>query len=447
MKKITLSIILTLVLNTFSYGQCWRSISAGYSNFFAIAENGTLWAWGRNSNGELGDGTNIQRTTPVQIGTDTNWKEISASIDGIFSFTLAVKTDGTLWTWGSNNRGQLGDGTTTNRNFPLQIGTDTNWKTVSAGLTHSIGIKQNGTLWGWGSSERFALIGFPSGPNVLAPEQRSMDTNWRQASAHDRVTVAVKTNNTVWCWGYNENGFLDVAFGATIANNIQVPTPKLNTTNILYTNTGDRTSIDVRTNNLLVNPGDLQNNNPLFVKAYDIGEDTSAYIRLDNNTLWSSGDRLGSLTQVIETVQLGTANNWKSVNVGGLSAGAINNNGDLYVWGSNQNGQLGNGTSGPTTTSFIPILVACPSALSNQDFQKSMKLKLYPNPANDQLTIEFHSMINHLIIYDILGKEVLNQHFTDTTATIDVSSFSKGTYILKNSSNSDENEVIKFIKE
>ena len=96
--------------------------------------NGTLWAWGNNFYGQLGDGTTTGRTTPVQVGTETNWK----AVDTGTSHTVATRTNGTLWAWGGNADGQLGDGTTTARLSPIQIGTNTDWVVLSAGGQHTI---------------------------------------------------------------------------------------------------------------------------------------------------------------------------------------------------------------------------------------------------------------------------------------------------------------------
>ena len=108
-------------------GGCWKTISAGKFHTLAIKTDGSLWAWGENFFGELGDGTNINKNTPIQIGTDTNWQTISAGVQ----YTIAIKTDGSLWAWGFNGYGELGNGTTTQQNSPVQIGTDTDWQSVA----------------------------------------------------------------------------------------------------------------------------------------------------------------------------------------------------------------------------------------------------------------------------------------------------------------------------
>ena len=102
----------------------WKTISAGDDHTVATRSDGTLWAWGDNGFGQLGDGTTTDRLTPTQIGTATNWKTITA---GRFHDTAATRSDGTLWAWGDNAYGQLGDGTTTDRTSPTQIGAATTW--------------------------------------------------------------------------------------------------------------------------------------------------------------------------------------------------------------------------------------------------------------------------------------------------------------------------------
>ena len=101
--------------------------------------------------GQLGDGTTTTRSTPVQIGSDTNWQSIATGQD----HSLAIKADGTLWTWGSNYHGQLGDGTTIERHSPVQIGSDTNWQSINTGGTHSfhsLATNTDGSLWAWGGN-------------------------------------------------------------------------------------------------------------------------------------------------------------------------------------------------------------------------------------------------------------------------------------------------------
>jgi hypothetical protein len=126
----------------------WKSISGGNNHSLAIKQDGTLWAWGLNFYGELGDGTNAEKYIPTHIGVATNWQSLSAGIH----HSLAIKQDGTLWAWGYNNEGRLGDGTQLDKNVPTLIGITSNWVSVSGGSTHSFAVRQDGTLWSWGQN-------------------------------------------------------------------------------------------------------------------------------------------------------------------------------------------------------------------------------------------------------------------------------------------------------
>ena len=110
----------------------WATVSATRHNNLAVRTDGTLWAWGNNFSGQIGNGTggtvDDYVTRPVQVGTATNWKSASAGQTASF----AIRTDGTLWAWGDNTNYRLGLGDTVDRHVPVQVGTATNWATVSA---------------------------------------------------------------------------------------------------------------------------------------------------------------------------------------------------------------------------------------------------------------------------------------------------------------------------
>jgi alpha-tubulin suppressor-like RCC1 family protein len=167
-----------------------------------------LWAWGQGTLGRLGDGSATNRSTPVTTSSGgTNWKQVSCGND----HTAAIKTDGTLWTWGRNYGGALGDGSTTNRNTPVTtFAGGTNWKQVSSGNSHTAAIKTDGTLWTWGAGSSGVLGNAVTTGNISTPVTTfAGGTNWKQVSAGGATcTAAIKTDGTLWIWGRGTSGQL-----------------------------------------------------------------------------------------------------------------------------------------------------------------------------------------------------------------------------------------------
>jgi len=188
----------------------WLSVAAGEYHNIAFKTDGTLWAWGANEYGQLGLGTSDGEGgiyTPEQIGEDTDWAKVVAGRN----FNVATKTDGSLWTWGNNGHGQLGlgdSGWDANRTTPEQIGEDTDWASVSAGDSYSMATKTDGSLWAWGNNEH-GQLGFSDNiweKNV--PEQVGEDTDWASVTAGDFHSMAIKANGSLWAWGNNGHGQL-----------------------------------------------------------------------------------------------------------------------------------------------------------------------------------------------------------------------------------------------
>jgi alpha-tubulin suppressor-like RCC1 family protein len=201
-------------VTTFAGGNNWKQIACGYNHTAAIKTDGTLWTWGSNSNGQLGDNTTNIRCTPVTtFAGGTNWKQVACAGEFGLAFSAAIKTDGTLWTWGNNLRGQLGDNTGTNKITPVTtFAGGTNWKQVSCGGSAYIAaIKTDGTLWVWGISNLGQLGAGPSGSGSRSSTPITTfagGNNWKQVSAGHRHAAAIKTDGTLWIWGTNSYGAL-----------------------------------------------------------------------------------------------------------------------------------------------------------------------------------------------------------------------------------------------
>ena len=195
----------TTPVTTFSGGANWKQVASGIQHMAAIKTDGTLWNWGGNTSGQLGINSIVgRRCTPVQVsGNATNWKQVSCGVD----FTAAIKTDGTLWTWGINGFGQLGINVSGIRSIPVTVfGSGTNWKLVNCGKEFAAAIKTDGTLWTWGNNNIGQLGINVSGTGSMrcTPVQEFTGaTNWKRVSCGSQHTVAIKTDGTLWTWGYN----------------------------------------------------------------------------------------------------------------------------------------------------------------------------------------------------------------------------------------------------
>jgi alpha-tubulin suppressor-like RCC1 family protein len=193
---------------TVAGGTTWSSVAMASSLSGAIKTDGTLWTWGRNLSGALGNNNSISQSSPVQtIASGTNWKQIAV---GGFYWMASIKTDGTLWSWGINGNGQLGNNTTSDKSSPIQtVSAGTNWKQITAGYRHAAAIKTDGTLWTWGRNN-YAQLGDGTTIDRSSPVQTvSGDTTWSVVSAGNTgMTASIKTDGTLWTWGRNNIGQL-----------------------------------------------------------------------------------------------------------------------------------------------------------------------------------------------------------------------------------------------
>jgi len=182
----------------------WSNIGAGDYHSLAIKTDGTLWTWGYNAEGQLGDGTTTHKSSPTQIGGLTNW----SSIDGGYYYSMAIKTDGTLWGWGQTQyRGEIGDGTNIDKSSPVQIGNLTDWAKISCSSNHSLAIKTDGTLWTWGCNT-YGELGLNDLIHRSSPVQIGSLTDWSEIASASPFSLAIKTDGTLWGWGRNLSGQL-----------------------------------------------------------------------------------------------------------------------------------------------------------------------------------------------------------------------------------------------
>lgn len=454
MKKLLL-IILTL-LSMQLQAQCWKEVAIGNFHTVAIQENGSLWSWGRNSEGQAGTGSNLEKyESPVQVGTALDWKKISAGSD----FVIAQKNDGTLWGWGNNSFGQLGL-TSGIIKTPIQIVPGTDWKEFSCGEFHIIALKNDGTMWSWGSDENNQLGNGSTANSSNTPIHIGVDSTWKTISAGHSSGLAIKSDGTLWSWGVllNTYEFEDIP-GSKIPLQVEFYT------DWKYISCGYYYALAIRENGTL----------------WSWGRNSEGQLGNGNN----NGNFLFSRPE-----QVGTGT-WLTAHAGLYSSHAIKSDGSLWAWGTNTEGSFGNDLTSssysPTAipqqnvikiakgirnyTGFInnenilkmcgksasgclasnitgniptPTTVVCSTASLNENILNT--ISVYPNPTSGILNIENTNNLNieKLTVIDVTGKILLEQK--NNTSQIDVQRLPAGMYILEITANGAKQHT-KFIKE
>ena len=314
----------------------WSSTGTGCGDSQSVIKNdGTLWVWGSNNFGQLGKNDTANRSSPVQVGSATNWSKVSNGTGVVF---MAVKTDGTLWCWGRDFRGGLGLTNSVNisKSSPTQIGTGTNWSNVFSGFNRTFAIKTDGTLWTWGYSNQHGEAGLnstlPYSQGISSPTQVG-SSSWAAANAGEECSYGIKTDGTLWAWGRNNNG--ESGLNETISRSSPTQVGSGTTwSSILELQNGGRLAGAIKTDGTLWTWG-----------ANDQGQ-------LGHN------DRVNksSPTQVAGTTWLKVAISYKT------ALFATKTNGTLWSWGQNQNGQLG---QNDTVQRSSPVQIGTGTTWSN----------------------------------------------------------------------------------
>ena len=341
----------------------WARAATGRLHSAAVKTDGTLWTFGYNQVGMIGDNTTIYRSSPVQVGALTTWYQLTA---GRFH-TVATKTDGTLWTFGYNGSGQLGDNTILNRSSPVQVGALTTWSQVAGGHYHTLAIKTNGTMWSWGSNNNAQLGQNDINADRSSPTQIGALTTWSKVKAGSYFNIALKTDGTLWTWGANNRGQIGDNTVYRRSSPVQIGADT-NWSQISASNGGNRA---IKTNGTLygwgfntqgesVSDGTVEpRSSPVQVGTYveawskiSAGSNISLATKADG-TLWAFGYNgqgdLGVNDRVNRSspVQVGALSTWSLIDgaIYGKNSAAIKTDGTLWIWGNNQNGQVGNNTA------------------------------------------------------------------------------------------------------
>ena len=283
----------------------------------AVIENGNLWVWGYNIGGPLGLNNQTSYNSPIQVGTDSTWAAVATG----GTTMIATKTDGTLWGWGTQGFGALGLNSRTPYSSPVQLMSDKTWPTSSDALTvggsdtgkesRMFAIASDGTIWACGQNSHGSLGTNVGGTSNHKSSPVQIPGSWKMTTSADRFGAGIKTDGTLWSWGYSYSGSIGVP-GFARSSPVQ-----LNGTNWATISSNWKCSLGTQTNGTLWSWGE------------------GGYGTMGDN---SKGDNLSP-------TQIGTNTNWsytaRPQNTY-LSAAALKTDGTLWAWGSNRYGQMGN---------------------------------------------------------------------------------------------------------
>jgi uncharacterized repeat protein (TIGR02543 family) len=373
------------------------SIWGGAREVITLKSDGTVWTWGLNARGQLGNGTTTDASLPVQVAGPGGTGHLSGliAVMGGEQHNIALKSDGTVWTWGSNHEDQLGDGNATDSSTPVQVSGLTSIVKLGGRGYHSVAVKSDGTVWTWGSA-RYGALGNgvdDSNNDYLVPIEVQGVTNPIMVTAGYMFSFALMQDHTLMAWGNNEEG--ELGDGTTINRLTPVPVTGIN--NVVWVSAGWTHTVAIRADGTVWTWGannwqgafdcedTYDNNNLGFFCGYGmlgdgtendhstpeqvpglsgaimaLGGDASTAVLLRDGTVWTFGSNGAG--------QLGVPNIYQSlvpVQVQGLCKAdyimtrdfhnvALCTDGTMWTWGSGDNGELGNGS---TASSAVPVQV------------------------------------------------------------------------------------------
>jgi alpha-tubulin suppressor-like RCC1 family protein/6-phosphogluconolactonase (cycloisomerase 2 family) len=297
------------------------AVATGSLHSLAAKSDGTVWAWGFNSDGELGIGNNTPSTVPVQVGLSS-----VLTVAAGFSHSLALKSDGTVWAWGHNADGELGNASNTASNVPVHVAGLTGVVAIAGGAGYSLALKADGTVWAWGTNSDGEL-GTGSATNSNVPVQVSGLTGVIGIVGGATHSLALKSDGSLWAWGSNFLGQL----GNSTTTGTNVPVPVIGIGSVVGLGAGQFHSLALRA----------------------------------DGTVWAWGDNFFGQLGNGSNTPLGTVNNvpGQVANLTGVGAIAslvatglaLKSDGTVWAWGSNSSGELGNGGN---ANSDVPVQVS-----------------------------------------------------------------------------------------
>jgi len=407
----------------------WVHVDNGLSHTVGIREDGTTWAWGWNSNGQLGINQNSDRYEPTLVDSGTNWGGPFVNINSTAHFNIAIKENGSLWAWGMNTNKEVGK--YFNNTIPVCLDSAHygKWTSISAGFNHSIAMKEDSTIWGWGKNAAGQLLGInPVEVDTLT--QLGTD-KWKMVEVGQNNAFGIKADGTFWAWGANTQGQLGI--GTTNNVSVMTPIPELDqlmypiissglqhtvilerylpdaaiTTFLVSDRSTDSTRIQLEWNGTISNVGSS------FMD--------SALVSLSINGTTVKDTVVYNLNAQ-DSLHFNEPLNWTPDTAGTYTFCLKISKVALMEVNTQNNQQCNNLDLAPHVTP--------PTSINNLD---AKKVVMYPNPAKEWVNIETEQPLEKLNIIDISGRTVVeyNNSLQSNTSKIHIGELQNGLYLLQ----------------
>lgn len=408
----------------------WKKTVGGKAYGFFLAEDGSLWAAGTATNGVQGTNDGVDHKVLTRIGTDNDWADMACSRFWGYS-AFAIKTNGTLWAWGENSAGQLGIGNTQAQTLPVQVGTDTDWKQVAAGVSSVLALKADGSLWGWGLNMYGELFGYEG--RQSSPVRLGSETDWEKVLVIEFRAYAVKKDGTLWAWGDNSRNLLGFNTpteeeSTSEGNPVEVVTePQITKPTQVTAVEGEVLAVSGCENTLSVATG----TDGIIEKVWMFGSNADG--ALGDGKGLGNGNKDIPFATVPVNPSLKSSLKFTSMSSGQNYTMMLTDDGDIWGWGCNRGGQLGDETPNDqlqVAYKLKPIVINCPQdEVSSVGSLKDGKVDAAVSFDGQVLALQSDGLLTSGRIYDMNGTAVMILAASETSWN--VATLSQGVYVAE----------------
>lgn len=408
----------------------WKKSVGGKAYGFFLAEDGSLWAAGTAESGVQGTNDGVDHKVLTRIGTDNDWADMACSRFWGYS-AFAIKTNGTLWAWGENSAGQLGIGNTQAQTLPVQVGTDTDWKQVAAGVSSVLALKADGSLWGWGLNMYGELFGYEG--RQSSPVRLGSETDWEKVLVIEFRAYAVKKDGTLWAWGDNSRNLLGFNTpteeeSTSEGNPVEVVTePRITKPTQVTAVEGEVLAVSGCENTLSVATG----TDGIIEKVWMFGSNADG--ALGDGKGLGNGNKDIPFATVPVNPSLKSSLKFTTMSSGQSYTMMLTDDGDIWGWGCNRGGQLGDETPNDqlqVAYKLKPIVINCPQdEVSNVGSLKDGKVGAAVSFDGQVLALQSDGLLTSGRIYDMNGAAVMILAASETSWN--VATLSQGVYVAE----------------